>query len=572
MRNLLVIICLIYSVALKAQVPQWQWARGGIDDSMEHTSGVSLFTTGKAVCVDAFNNVYVTGMFWDNMQMDTIALYGAGMRDVFLAKYDAAGNMKWVKRAGSILNDESVSVDTDPQGNIYIAGYFNDTAYFDTVRLVSRGGDDIFLAKYSPAGDVIWAKRAGSSTDDLVGGLHFDKKGYIYLTGNYAGTQQDSADFDTITVISKGAPGIFLAKYDTNGHIVWVKSEGGLNGGGGGAVTTDFSGNVFVTGGFSEPDCYFDSILFRTSATNYSDNNMFIAKFDSTGKILWANEAGGGDPGGGGVTAGAAVVVDASGNCYVTGLTACSYTMFSTTHTDGTIQVNSASLPGYTNVFSGYIARYNPAGKLLFAKNTNINTEDYNDVHSIVIDNNNNLYLAGEFEGHSYIKDTVTSYGSYDAFVAKYDSAGNGEWLVHGGGVSSDCASGLAIDNGGSLYTTGYCNNNYSAFGSCYINGGVENVFVAKLSSATNVPVIPAYNSNFSVYPNPANSYVSIGLNGSLITDVAITDCYGQNLYTQRVFGQKNIGINTSAFTEGVYFIIVKSTAGNATKKLIIQH
>jgi len=572
MRTLLVAILFILgTLQVSAQTPQWQWVKTGVDNDIEPGGGVSVYTTGSTITCDGQNNILVAGVFYDSMQLDTVLLTGAGKRDIFVAKYAIDGHLQWARSAGGKQNDQATAIGTDRLGDVYVAGFFTDTAYFGNVPLVSIGEEDIFLAKYNPDGVLIWVKRAGSVYGDLVGGLYVDNTSHVFITGNYMRESGSSsfpgtADFDTITITSRGAYGIFIAKYDSSGNALWAKSEGGPIGGGGGSITSDIMGNIFITGGYSET-CYFDSIELNVNATDFSNNNMFIAKFDSNGKALWANQAGGGS---GGVAGGYSVVTDVSGNSYVCGLMWDTRTLFSSIAPNGT-QTYPVILGGIQGIYNGYIAKYNAGGKLLWAKNMNIDLEDYNEGDQMVIDEHNNLYITGSFEGHSYLKDTTVSRGSYDAYVAKYDSSGNGQWFMRGGGPSSDQAYGITFDRSGSLYTTGYYDGN-ATFGSCVANGGASSFFVAKLSPGTGLPIVAKLLPVIVMYPNPTNTGVTIDMGNSRYNAISVTDCLGRLVYTQAINNQKTVTVNTMTFADGIYFVTASGDEATVNEKLIVTH
>ena len=88
----------------------------------------------------------------------------AGSMDVFIVKYDASGNMLWAKGAGGGSNEEGYSLSTDVSGNIYLSGYFTQPSNFGTIKLTSAGQADLFLAKYDPSGNVLWAWVPSRST------------------------------------------------------------------------------------------------------------------------------------------------------------------------------------------------------------------------------------------------------------------------------------------------------------------------------------------------------------------------------------------------------------------------
>jgi len=121
---------------------------------------------GLSIELDNNNNLYLTGSFADVVDFDpgpgNAILVSAGQQDIFFAKYDASGNLLFAKSIGSIANDKGNSICRDISGNIYLTGLFAESVDFDpgsgTAILSSLGGSDVFVAKYDPSGNFIFAR------------------------------------------------------------------------------------------------------------------------------------------------------------------------------------------------------------------------------------------------------------------------------------------------------------------------------------------------------------------------------------------------------------------------------
>src|SRR5258708_1594688 len=134
-----------------SQTPDWAWARCGGNPGQSGTNGWSIAT-------DNANNVFVTGQYIDTISFGSYLL--TGNRNVFLAKYDMNGAVKWAATAeGGMGYGRGVA--TDVYGNCYVTGYFTDTVSFGSDTLISTGSVDVFLVKYDSSGAVQWAQRAG---------------------------------------------------------------------------------------------------------------------------------------------------------------------------------------------------------------------------------------------------------------------------------------------------------------------------------------------------------------------------------------------------------------------------
>ncbi|MBI3510162.1 MAG: T9SS type A sorting domain-containing protein [Bacteroidetes bacterium] len=220
--------------------------------------GVSSDQGGR-IAIDGSGNIDFTGTFNGTADFDPSAgvanLTSAGATDIFLGQYNSSGSYLWADRIGGTLADQSSGIGTDGSNNVLLNGYFNGTADFDpgagTANLVSAGGSDIFLGKYSSAGAYVWAGKMGGTLTDQGSGLVVDGSGNSYTTGLYTG----AADFDpsaaNANLISAGSTDAFMAMYNSSGAYVSAKSVGGTGGDAGNNITLNSSGDLIVAGYFS---------------------------------------------------------------------------------------------------------------------------------------------------------------------------------------------------------------------------------------------------------------------------------------------------------------------------------
>src|SRR5882672_6822469 len=169
--------------SVSAETPlQFSWAR---------RAGGAGSQEASAVAVDAAGNVLVTGYFTGTSSIGTTNLVSSGLGDIFLAKYDPAGTFLWARQAGGSGDDYGLAVATDPSGNVYLAGAFQNTATFSTTSLTSSRSNDVFIAKYGAAGNLVWARRAGGNGDEEANAIAVDRAGNVYITGAF----DDNATF-----------------------------------------------------------------------------------------------------------------------------------------------------------------------------------------------------------------------------------------------------------------------------------------------------------------------------------------------------------------------------------------
>ena len=233
------------------------------------------------------DNCYFTGYFNDVMSVGTTTLTSAGMWDVFFGKLASNGDLLWLKRFGGPLNDIGYGITVDHDDNVIVAGWFADTIDFGGgISISSYGGSDMFVAKFDPQGNCLWAKHAGDEGVDYGYKVDCSETGYIYVTG-VAG---QGASFDGI---SQSQNGLFVAKYSYEGSIMWVSSAlnaGPINLGIGKQDLLQYRG--MVTGRVTGTAIFGDHVI---SSMDGSDD-IFLAEF-SPGNGAWINVQRWGGPG-----------------------------------------------------------------------------------------------------------------------------------------------------------------------------------------------------------------------------------------------------------------------------------
>lgn len=254
------------------------------------------------IAIDNSDHLLISGYFTDSLTIGKQKLSSRGSSDFFLAKFDLNGNEIWLKSGGSEFQDNkfnrSGGIITDQKNNIYVSGLFSDidnhapkaTAWFDSLSVKSFGGQDIFVAKYSESGKIIWLKNFGGYSGDF-GEISLIGE-FIYLTG----ASDWQFHYDSLYLDNPYGGDIgFVVKMDTNGTTQWVNS-GFLTDWGSmfaTSVTADSSGNVYVVGMYYciDLDCKFKFDNFYLDAIYGTD--IFIAKLDRSGKVKWLKKAGG---------------------------------------------------------------------------------------------------------------------------------------------------------------------------------------------------------------------------------------------------------------------------------------
>ena len=392
--------------------------------------GGTLSDRGNGVAADNSGNIYLAGFFQGTATFgvvtgNPVTLTSAGSNDFFLAKYDSTGALIWVRGVGGAGADQNRHLELDGSGNVIVNGFFTGTVTFGlggatpTVTLTSAGSDDIFIAKYDPNGSLLWVTQSGGTGTDEPYAFSVDASGNIFQAGYFSATATFGVGQAAQKILtSAGSTDIFVAKYNSNGVVQWVKQAGGTGGGGGveegRGAETDASGNVYLVGTFTGTATFGvgDTPEPLTAA---GSTDIFLAKYDSNGVFLGVTRAGGtlAEEGRGGV-------VDAAGNGYVTGY-------FSGTATFGVGDPSPTNLVsvGGQDVF---FAKYNSEGNLLWVKQFGGPGNDNG--RRVEIDTSGNVYVVGFFNNAvtfgvgDPLQTVLTSAGAEDLFIAKIAGPG----------------------------------------------------------------------------------------------------------------------------------------------------
>ncbi|MBC7695329.1 MAG: T9SS type A sorting domain-containing protein [Burkholderiales bacterium] len=308
-----------------------------------------------------------------------------------------------------------------------------------------------------------WAKDEGLWAYDYGMGIANDNAGNVYVAGKY----EMAANFSGTTLPCTGIPDcnhdLFLAKYNSNGSLTWVKTCGGSLGDYAHCLACDGSNFLYVAG---EIEGAGNLISFPASTVTLiakGDNDILLAKYDLNGNLLWAKNDGGyyGEKALG-------VTYDNAGNVYM-----CGY--YKDTCTFGGVTTIYGS--GNSDMF---IAKYDANGNFQWVSKAGGPGRD--EMKNMKCDANGNIYVCGFYSNGAVFGTqtySVSSGSYYDAFVAKYNSNGALQWVTTAGGDYDEVAWGITTDNTGLIYITGEFNAS-AMFGSTQlITSGNSDIFIA---------------------------------------------------------------------------------------------
>ncbi|MCB1065224.1 MAG: hypothetical protein KDN20_20195, partial [Verrucomicrobiae bacterium] len=255
-----------------AAEPTFDWVAAGGGVKSDKTRAVTFAPDGGVFLAGETNG---DGSFGD-LKRD-----GLGETDFFLARVSKEGKFLWVRSLGGSLIDRGYGVVSDAAGNAYVTGHFQSTdAQVDGQTLPNRGDYDVFVAKYSPDGALLWIRTAGGVGYDYGHGIAIDPQGDIVVSGSVAG----EATFGDIVTKSEGkGRAIFCAKYSPAGDLIWVKASTGNFSGSGHGIGVDASGNLYLGGSGS------GSGSFGNLPLESKTGAALVLKLSSSGDAIWAN-------------------------------------------------------------------------------------------------------------------------------------------------------------------------------------------------------------------------------------------------------------------------------------------
>jgi len=574
--------------AASAQAPTWELAMGS--NNPPATTGISV---AMASAADASGNIFITGYFTGTVRFGSTTLInvaGLSTTDVFVAKWDASAQaFTWATSAGGSDDDEGRSIAVSGS-NVYVTGLFTNSASIAGQQLTGAGLQDVFVAKYldtstgnTPATSSFvnaWVTSGGGVGIDVGTDIAVSGTG-VYVTGVFASNSNARIAGQTLT--GAGGGDVFVAKYvDTSTGSTqatssfadaWATSGGGPGGDTGHGIAV--SGiNVYVTG------TYTVSASFALQSLAAAGNqDIFVAKYidTSTGSTTatssfengWVASAGG-------IGNDIGFRIAASGpNVYVTG--------FFTSNTNTRIAGQPLAGAGGFDVF---VAKYIDTS----TGNTSLTSSFENGwatsggglfddmAHAIAV-SGTSVYITGAFATNtnaSFAGQALQGAGGNDIFMAKYLDTSTGSttatssfasaWATSAGGVGSDRGRGIVL-SGGRVYAVGQVIPT-ATFGSIRLTNSTNGntAFLAGLS-ATALASAQAEAQDFTLSPNPAQGTAQL-TGVAPHAAVTVLDALGRPVFSAitDAAGTVRLALPTE-LAAGVYLV----RSGTQVRRLVVN-
>jgi hypothetical protein len=538
------------------------------------------------VATDLSGNVYMAGF---TQAASNIASGGfqntySGGCDAFLVKFDPNGNRIWATYYGGACQEWGLSVTTDLNGNVFLAGLTCSASGISSGGFQNTygGGNDAFLVKFDANGNRLWATYYGGPGDDAfeLMFLSTDPMGNVYLASSTNSLSNISSGFFQSNY-GGGNYDAYLVKFDPNGDRLWSTYFGGNGDDYARAVCCDQTGNVYLSGRTTSSGLAYNG--FQSSCVGV---DAFLMKMDASGNRLWSTYYGGPD-----LDESRGVAADSYGNVYIAGMTG------STT---------SFAYNGYQNNAQGamdaFLVKFSPSGNRIWATYFGGNDNDW--CTSVMLDNQGFILIAGATLSSSGIASggfQLNYGGDYDSFLARFDSTGSLSCSTYYGGPGEDWAISTASDGNGNVYLSGVaCSPGLAFNGFQNSSGGNRDAYLLKLypgcsppspvgnmnsTLALNSPTLESGSltstsdlaneqnaSIISLFPNPSAQAATVILQHSGSCNVLISTCYGQQLkYYHLEPGNNMLELDCSLLADGIYFLSLQQNEKTlSTKKLVV--
>jgi hypothetical protein len=497
----------------KFYVAKWNgsnWSEvGGTNSSILDING-GLFGIAT-VAVDATGNVYTAGGF-TNLNINNCE---------YVAKWNGS---TWSELGGtnsSTFGNSNNGISTltiDNGGNVYAAGAFMNTfgkyyvaqwngSAWGELGGKLRLGQGPFIVKLDNMGSPAFAIKSVGDNKNLT----LDNNENIFICGQFNGGPINFGNSVLCCSNGLGQTKMFFAKYNANGNELWARTAGSGDGKDGAtAIDIDNTGNIIVAGSYNCSNFYGLPFVSGTVGS-FSDNDLFLAKHDSIGNLIWVEGLKSQSPTGGNLKVAGDITTDNNGNYYIAGEFG--------EGGGGLMYLDTITLStGMSGNGDLFVAKYNATGKALFAYTAIPGGGGEDAAQDITLDNAGNIYISGRY--------------------------------------------GVDITVGSSI-----------TFGSTTLGIGT-NCFVSKLGSSSTVGInTPLTQEEFyNIYPNPLSDFATINFNKNSNYNIKVYDIIGSLIKSYDISGESSL-LDMRESSDGVYFVVIEdtNTLKSDVKKIVVN-
>lgn len=238
-----------------------------------------IFSLGGICSNDTL--VCMAGSFSDTLRVNDTMFFSSGAEDVFIAMFTPEGDLKQMITAGGIGIDQVRSVTFSPDGDICITGSFDFAFLMDNQILKSNGGKDIFIAVLNPAGNLKWLRSIGGLGNDYGYTITTNINNDIFVSGNFVRNIQMPDENGNVIEMDAGSAfgNAFIAKYNSNGDL---KASYNLS-----ATSEDYcraliagnNGMITAAGNFYQSIILQNDNILADTLVSYGERDIFLLRF-----------------------------------------------------------------------------------------------------------------------------------------------------------------------------------------------------------------------------------------------------------------------------------------------------
>jgi len=462
---------------------------------------------------------YISAGYSDSNDGDVSGNHGSN--DYWVMKLDANSNLEWQKSLGGSSIDQANSVKQTIDGGFVVAGYTYSTN--DDVT-GNHGSSDYWVVKLGTAGDLIWQKTLGGSSDDGANSIQQTDDGGFIVAG-YSSSNNDDVSGN------HGMWDYWIVKLDSSGNLTWQKSLGGTNNDVAYFIQQTDDGG-YVISGYSESN---DGDV----AGNNGARDYWIVRLDTGGELVWQTHLG------------------SSGYDEAFGVQQTSDGFL----VAGFAGSNDFDVSGNHGGYDYWIVKLDSSGSML--SQTCFGGTNTDQAFSLNQTTGGGFVVAGQ--SLSTNGDVTGNHGGYDFWIVKIDADATLEWQKSLGGSSDDYGpyniqqtiDGGFILGGASLSNDDDVSGNHGGafYGDCWI---------VKLAGGKATGISSPVNYLFSVYPNPAQDELNIeSLQPLNDVSVHVFDVAGKMIALPILFDGTRLQLKTSALADGIYSLLVVNLKTN---------
>lgn len=552
------------------------WLAGPVLASAQSWQSVGVVATAAGgssfvndAAPDGAGGYVATGGFQGTVTLGNFVLTSAGSQDLFVARFDAAGNCTQAVRAGGTGYERAAALALDASGAISIIGEFDSPmlvlgsitlANAATTGMGTQASTDVFVARLSAAGQWTQAVRGGGPNNDSASDIALDSNGTTVVVGSFVG---GAATFGSISLTNMASSGAFfvgrLSSAGTWSQAVSATSNGAPHLAT--SVALDASGNALVAGYFySGGTLAFGSTTLRNPSAS---TVVFVARLSRTG--VWTQAAQ--SVNSGGFAFSGPIAADASGNAVLA----------------GTFVDNNVSFGNTTLTYRGTGGTFRNTNNLFVARLSNTGTWTYAAQPSginnstpagIAFDVSGNVLLAGSFGSPTLTLGTATLLNSNpgasaqapsdDIFVGRLNSAGQWNYVLQAGGTGDESPNALVLDGSGAL-VAGSFGPTSASFGAITVATPARYAgFLARIGGSPLGTTAAAHLMPMVLAPNPAGGSSILHLApDALPRQLLLLDALGRPVRTYPLPARAATAVlDLAELPPGLYVVRCGATSG----------